>query len=114
MRCKLWAATDNSVWLVVWNKGMLKAWHFFYLVLALKQEAWKHKVFHQIFHIWGDKMIACGVDGLFRGNYDAGISLGIDICQFMPLHLLAWDIAGNNLADWCKLDGNCLHTSTDS
>ena len=47
-------------------------------------------------------MIACGVDGLSRGNYDAGISLGLDIRQFMPLHLSAWDIAGHTLAGWCK------------
>jgi hypothetical protein len=47
-------------------------------------------------------MIACGVNGLSQGNYDAGVSLGIGIRQFMPLHLLAWDIAGNNLAHWCK------------
>ena len=47
-------------------------------------------------------MIACGVDGLSRGNYDAGISLGLDICQFMPLHLSAWDIAGKTLAGWCE------------
>ena len=47
-------------------------------------------------------MIACGVGGLSRGNYDAGISLGFDIHQFMPLHISAWDIAGNTLADWCE------------
>ena len=47
-------------------------------------------------------MIACGVGGLSRGNYDAGISLGLDICQFMPLHLSACDIAGHTLAGWCK------------
>jgi hypothetical protein len=100
--CKLWAATDNSVWSAIWNKEMSKARHLFYLVLTLKQEAWRHEVFLQCFHISGDRMIACGVDGLSRGNYDAGISLGINIHQFMPLHLLAWDIAGNTLADRCK------------
>ncbi len=43
--CKLWGATDNSVWSAVWNEGMSKAWHLFYLVLTLKQEAWKHEVY---------------------------------------------------------------------
>ena len=100
--CELWAAADNSVWSAVWNRGMSKVRHLFYLVLTLKQEARRHKVFLHCFHISGDRMIACGVDGLSQGNYDAGISLGIDIPQFMPLHLLAWDIAGNALADWCK------------
>jgi hypothetical protein len=32
--------------------------------------------------VFADRMIASGVDGLSRGNYDAGISLGFDICQF--------------------------------
>ena len=47
-------------------------------------------------------MIASGVDGLSRGNYDAGISLGFDVRQFMPLNISAWDVAGNVLGDWCK------------
>jgi hypothetical protein len=38
-------------------------------------------------------MIASGVDGLSRGNYNAGISLGFDICKFMPLNITAWEIA---------------------
>ena len=47
-------------------------------------------------------MIASGVDGLSRENYDAGISLGFDVCQFMPLNISAWDVVGNVLGDWCK------------
>ncbi len=48
-------------------------------------------------------MIASGVDGLSCGNYDAGISLGFDVCQFMPLNISAWEIAGRNvLAEWWK------------
>jgi hypothetical protein len=37
--CEVWAATDNSVWSAVWNKGLSSARHLFYLVLVLKQEA---------------------------------------------------------------------------
>jgi hypothetical protein len=100
--CKVWAATNNSVWSAVWNKGLSSARHLFYLVLTLKQEARKHKVFLHCFHISGERMIASGVDGLSRGNYDAGISLGIDVHQFMPVNLLAWDVAGEVLAQWCQ------------
>jgi hypothetical protein len=101
--CEVWAAIDNSVWSAVWNKGMSQqARHLFYLVITLKQEARDHEVYLRCFHISGARMIACGVDGLLRWNYDAGISLGLDIRQFMPLHLLAWDIAGDTLAGWCK------------
>ncbi len=53
-------------------------------------------------HILGDRMIASGVDGISQGNYDVGISLGFDVCQFMWLNLSAWDVAGKVLADWCK------------
>jgi hypothetical protein len=77
--CKVWVATNNSVWLAIWNKGFSSAQRLFYLVLALKQEARKHEVFLHCFHILGDRMIASGVDGLLRGNYDAGILLGINV-----------------------------------
>jgi hypothetical protein len=40
-------------------------------------------------------MIASGVDGLSPGNHDAGISLGFDVRQFMPLNISAWDVAGS-------------------
>ena len=72
------------------------------MVLALKQEARKHKVYINCFQISGDGMIASGVDGLSCSNYDAGISLGFDVHQFMPLNISAWEIAGNVLAEWCK------------
>jgi len=100
--CELWAATDNAVWSAVWTKGLSHARHLFDLVLTLKQLARQHEVFIHCFHISGDRMIASGVDGLSRGNYDAGISLGYDVRQFMPLNISAWDVAGNVLGDWCK------------
>ena len=100
--CEVWAATGNLVWSVVFNKGSSSARHLFYLVLALKQEARRHEVFLHCFHISGNRMIASGIDGLSRGNYDAGILLGIDICQFLPMNVLAWDVAGNVLEGWCK------------
>ena len=81
---------------------MSHAHHLFHLVLMLKQVAREHEVYIHCFHIAGDRMIASGVDGLSRGNYDLGISLGFDVCQFMPLNVSPWDIAGNVLADWCK------------
>jgi hypothetical protein len=47
-------------------------------------------------------LIASGIDGLLHGNYDAGILLGIDIRQFLPMNVSAWDVAGNVLEGWCK------------
>jgi hypothetical protein len=81
---------------------MSHARHLVHLVITLKQVAREHKVFIHCFHISGDRLIVYGVDGLSRGNYDLGISLGFNVCQFMPLNVSAWDIAGNVLADWCN------------
>jgi hypothetical protein len=100
--CKVWVATNNSVWLAIWNKGSSSAQHLFYLVLALKQEARKHEVFLHCFHISGDRTITSGVDELSHGNYDAGILLHIDVQQFLQMNISAWVVAGNVLEDWCK------------
>jgi hypothetical protein len=100
--CKVWAATNNSVWSAIWNKGLSSARYLFYLVLALKQEARKHKVFLHCFHILGNRMIASGLNGLLRGNYDADILLGINVRQFLPMNVLAWNVARNILEGWCK------------
>ncbi len=81
---------------------MSNAWHLFDLILTLKQVARQHKVLIHCFHILGNRMIASGVDGLSCGNYNAGISLGFDVCQFMPSNITAWDVAGNALGNWCK------------
>ncbi len=101
-RCKVWAATNNSVWSAIWNKGSSSARHLFDLVLTLKQEARKHEVFLHCFYILGNRMIASGVHGLSRGNYDAGILLGIDVHQFLQMKVSAWEDAGNVLEGWCK------------
>ena len=45
-------------------------------------------------------MIACGLDGWSRGNHDAGVSLGHDIRQYLPLDLGAFDQQGPKLARW--------------
>jgi hypothetical protein len=47
-------------------------------------------------------MITSGLDGLSHGNYDAGILQGIDVHQFLPMNVLAWDVAENVLEGWCK------------
>jgi hypothetical protein len=100
--CKVWAATNNSVWSAIWNKGSSSARHLIDLVLTCKQEARKHEVFLHCFHILGNRMIASGVDGLSCGNYYASILLGIDVHQFLPMNVSAWELAGNVLEGWCK------------
>ncbi len=100
--CELWMGTDNAVWSYVWTKGMSTAKHLFDLALELKIVAREHEVYIHSVHISGDRMIASGIDGWSRGNYDLGVSLGYDIRDFLPLHLSAWEVAGDALELWCR------------
>ena len=100
--CEILQPTDNAVWSYVWTKGMSTAKHLFNLTLELKVEARKHEVYIRTCHISGERMIASGIDGLSRGNYNAGVSLGFDVRDFLPLHLTAWDVSGPALEAWCK------------
>ncbi len=39
---------------------------------------------------------------MLHGNYDAGILLGINVRQLLPMNVSAWDVAENVLEGWCK------------
>ena len=60
--------------------------HLFKIALDLRIECQKHEVFLYLLHISGDRMIATGIDARSRGNLDAGVSLGHDLCQYIPLN----------------------------
>ena len=100
--CEIWAGTDNAVFSAVWHKGMSSARHLFNLVLELKVECLKHEVWLHVFHVSGDRMIACGIDGGSRGNEEAGIYIGFDMRTFLPLDKGAFEQAGPPLTEWCK------------
>ena len=61
--CEVWCATDNAVWSAVWHKGMSSARHLSRLVLNLKRTCHEHEVKLNPFHISGERMIACGING---------------------------------------------------
>jgi hypothetical protein len=100
--CALWAATDNGVFSAVFLKGMSQAIHLFKLVLLLKLECRVHEVYLNIFHIAGTRMIATGMDGWSRGDFESGISLGYDLRLFLPLSKPAYEVAGECLMPWIK------------
>ena len=100
--CALWAATDNGVFSAVFLKGMSQAIHLFNLVLMLKLECRAHEVYLNIFHIAGTRMIATGMDGWSRGDFESGISLGYDLRLFLPLSKPAHEVAGECLMPWIK------------
>ena len=47
-------------------------------------------------------MIATGIDGRSRGSLDAGVSLGYDIRQYLPMDRGAFELSGDSLKVWCK------------
>ena len=49
--CEVWVATDNKVWVVVWNKSISTAKHLFYLMVFINVAAYEHSVFAKCFHI---------------------------------------------------------------
>jgi len=98
----IWAGTDNAVWSLIWNKGMSTVKHLFLLALELTVECQKHEVFLYFFHLSGDRMIATGTDGGSRGDLDAGISLGYDLRQFIPLNKDAFELAGPVVEAWFR------------
>jgi hypothetical protein len=100
--CALWAATDNGVFSAVFLKGMSQAVHLFNLVVSLKVECRAHEVYLHVFHIAGTRMIATGIDGWSRGDFQSGISLGYDLRLFLPLAKPAFEVAGECLMPWIK------------
>ena len=100
--CEIWCGTDNAVWSAVWHKGMSSAKHLFALVVELKVECRRHEVYLNVFHMSGNRMIVCGMDGWSRGNQDAGISLGHDIRDYLPLNKGAFQLQGPKLSMFCK------------
>ncbi len=100
--CEVWCVTDNAVWAAVWNKGMSSAQHLFSLVVDLKVACRDHEVWLHLLHISGDRMIACGLDGISRGNHDAGVALGYDLRTFITVDRGAFELEGPLLTRWCK------------
>ena len=100
--CEIWAFSDNAIWSMVFTKGSSTARHLFNLVLDLKAACYEHEVYLHTCHISGDRMIATGIDGWSRGDRDAGISLGYDLREFLPLDKSAFEWPGQTLKDWCK------------
>ena len=100
--CAVWAFTDNGCWSAVWRKGLSTAKHLFDLVLQLRLACREHEVYLSVCHISGDRMIQSGIDGLSRGDYDAGMLLGFDVRNFLPLSLTAFDVGGPRLIAWVQ------------
>ena len=47
-------------------------------------------------------MVATGMDGRARGNFNAGVLLGFDLRRHFPINISAFDYEGNTPEAWCK------------
>ena len=100
--CAVWAFTDNGCWSAVWRKGLSSAEHLFRLMLQLKIACREHEVYLSVCHISGNRMIATGVDGWSRGDFESGVSLGFDLRDYLPLERTALEVAGETLIPWLR------------
>jgi len=66
--------------------------HLFYLVVELKLKCRHRKVWVQLMHISGKRMIAFGLDGI----------LGYDLHQYISVNLVAFELQGPRLKEWCE------------
>ena len=71
-------------------------------MVELKVECQAHEVYLHSCHISGDRMIRSGIDGMSRGNQDAGVALGFDIRQCIPLNRNPFELTCSQLEDLCK------------
>ena len=54
-----------------------------------------------VYHVSGTRMIACGVDGLSRGNKAEGITKGLPMLNYLPIHLSPAD-RSDGLETWIR------------
>lgn len=89
--CQLLLFTDNIVADLAFHKGGSKSEKIHELVLKLRKLEMSLSAELIVVHISGLRMIESGVDGISRGDMNAGIMAGQAIESFMPLHLHAID-----------------------
>ena len=86
--CELFMFTDNfTAESAYYNGGSNTSKELDCLILSLWKTQMKGTLILHVIHIAGTRMIESGIDGLSRGDKTEGISRGMDILNFVPLHL---------------------------
>ena len=81
--------TDNSTVEAALYKSSSTSKKLLELVIRFYTLQAKHGIQIHISHVSGKRMIAQGTDGLSRGQLDEGVMGGMDMLDFVPLHLSA-------------------------
>ncbi len=96
---ELFFFTDNQVAERAYYKGTSSSRTLFNLILRLRKIEMEGRMIIHVIHISGKRMIACGVDGLSRGDTSEGIGAGESMENFVPLHLDAAE-RSPRIVDW--------------
>ena len=102
VNCELYLFTDNYVAeCAYYNGGSNLNKELDALVFRLWEMQMAGTFTLYFYHIAGTRMIASGIDGLSRGDKAEGISKGISIMEFIPLHLSPMARSAE-LEDWIR------------
>jgi hypothetical protein len=82
---ELFMFTDNSTAEAAFFKGTSQSEKLFELVLRLRKIEMEGHLFIHLIHVAGSRMISTGVDGLSRGDHNAGVMAGDSMMSFVPL-----------------------------
>jgi hypothetical protein len=81
--------TDNSTVEGALFKGNTSRRKLFNLIVRFRKIQRAHDAEIVVSHIAGTRMIAQGTDGVSRGALNQGVTTGMDMLSFIPLHLTA-------------------------
>jgi hypothetical protein len=98
---ELFMFTDNSTAEAAFFKGTSTSEKLFNLVLRLRKIEMEGKLFIHLVHVAGTRMIWSGVDGLSRGDQNAGVMAGETMLSFVPLSQSALE-RSTGLLPWVK------------
>lgn len=98
---EVYFCTDNSTVESAIYSGTSSSAKLLDLVIRFKALQTKYSVNAIVLHVAGTRMIACGGDGVSRGNTNEGVMSGATLLSFIPLHLTAIERAPE-LEIWLK------------
>lgn len=91
--------TDNTTAEAAFHKGGSTSRELHELVLRLRRTEMSLGAELIVVHVSGKRMIQSGVDGVSRGDMNAGMMAGQPVYSFIPLHLSALE-RSDRLLDW--------------
>jgi hypothetical protein len=111
---EVWMFTDNTTAEAAFFRGSSKSRELHNLVLCLRVLEMKLGVRIWVVHVSGSRMIMTGIDGVSRGDMNAGVMAGADMLSFVSQNLSAMHRSPkltNWLQSWVGDGANFLEPS---